>query len=106
MRQCTFCDASATLSVCVILSTVGVKPRLQANTQSLPVCGTCLSGLEAWNGVAGSPGFKERVNTAAVTLTERSNAECRSISEAKEQPSTKNEAHESVPALLSLPIRD
>ena len=104
MRRCTFCESQATLSVCVIVSTLGIKPRQQANTESVPVCRGCLERSEGWNGVSASPGIKERVNTAADALTKRSMEELQSVSEGIRGSDANTGARESAPALLSLPI--
>jgi hypothetical protein len=104
MKPCTFCDSPATNSVCSIVSTLGRKPRLQENTESVPVCKACLKIGRAWDGVAGSPGVKERVNTAVDALTKRSDEQSQPISEQVELQSKNTEARESAPAFLSLPI--
>ena len=106
MKTCTFCHSPAILSLCVIASTLGRKPRLQENTESVAVCRACLKIGRVWEGVAGSTGLKERVNTAADALTRRSDEGSQPISEKIEAGNRITEARGSAPASLSLPIRD
>ncbi len=103
MKTCTFCDSPASLSICVIASTLGLKPRLQENTESVPVCKACLSLGRAWDGVAGSSGLKERVNTVADALTKHSDEQSQPISEPVHVTDSNTEARESASAFLSLP---
>jgi hypothetical protein len=104
MKSCTYCESPAALSLCAIASTLGRKPRLQENTESVPVCQACLNDGRAWDGVAGLPGLRERVNTAVNALTKQSDEQSQPISEQVELKRENTEARESAPASLSLPI--
>lgn len=103
MKTCAFCESAATLSICVIISTLGSKPRGQENTKSLPCCKACLTRSEVWNGLTASTGLKQRVNTAADALTKRSVHESQLISEVTNVNSSNTGARESAPSFLSLP---
>jgi hypothetical protein len=103
MKACCFCDSPAAVSVCMIVSTLGKKPRRQENTEAVPLCRACLNLSQTWDGLAGRPGLKQRVNTAADALTHESTTHSQSISEHLAVEDGNNEARESAPASLSLP---
>jgi hypothetical protein len=104
MKACCFCDNPATVSVCTIVSSLGKKPRLQENTEAVPLCRACLNLSETWDGLAGRPGLKQRVNTAADALTKQSIEQSQPIFVDARVSGENNEARDSAPASLSLPI--
>lgn len=106
MKACDYCGSPAQVSICTIASTLGQRKRRQKNTTAVPVCRACLNGSQAWDGVAGLPGIKQRVNTAVEALTKQSAEQPQSTSGHFQMKDANTEARESAPALLSLPIRD
>jgi hypothetical protein len=106
MKACCFCGSPATLSVCTIVSSLGMKPRLQENTEAVPLCRACLDVPQTWDGLAGQPGLKQRVNTAADALTKHAIEQSQPIFADVRVSEENTEARGSAPASLSLPIRD
>ena len=80
MKACSVCGSQAEVSLVVLVSTLGLKPRQQKSSEAVSVCRGCLRGSEMWSGHQGSSALKLRVNEAVGALTERfvskSHSEC------------------------------
>ncbi len=44
--NCLRCGAESTISVCMVLSTKGCRPRLQKSSKALQFCSTCMGDLK------------------------------------------------------------
>ena len=44
--KCINCGRESDMSVCVILSTKGRKPRAQKSSKTISLCAVCIRGLE------------------------------------------------------------
>ena len=49
--NCTKCGRESDMSVCVILSTKGRKPRIQKSSKAISLCAACIHRMKITQGV-------------------------------------------------------
>jgi hypothetical protein len=71
-KSCSRCGARAEYSICSVVSTLGVKPRVQQSTESVLFCGACLHDSKMRDGVSPSLGVEQRVYVALSAIEQHS----------------------------------
>jgi hypothetical protein len=71
MKQCSQCRRPAEISLCTVISTLGVTERRQKCTASLPFCVLCLQRVCAENEACLPLPIRQALKTALCALTEQ-----------------------------------
>jgi hypothetical protein len=70
LKPCLCCGGAANISVCVLLSSRGTRPRRQACSRALLLCSDCLQGWLDADAVKPLAVLTARVNEAFTALNE------------------------------------
>jgi len=70
MKRCLHCERPAALSLCVVISTLGISKRRQKCTGSLPFCFSCLHQVCAESDGCLAIQIRESLQAALHALTE------------------------------------
>lgn len=69
-KLCVTCGGPAEMTLCGLLSTLGVRPRKQKPAKSVPFCIPCLRALCRDPAVRLPPKLQDRLGAALTALTE------------------------------------
>lgn len=87
-RLCSRCSGPAELSVCVLLTKLRSKPRLQKCGAAIHLCSDCIHALNESLGSIAPPAFKESFSDAytAIARPSASASEAQSGASRAEEP--------------------
>jgi hypothetical protein len=68
--NCLRCNAESTISVCLVLSTKGHRPRLQKSSKALQLCGACIRNLQSSDGRELWPSVRNALKEAYTAMNE------------------------------------
>ena len=71
MRRCLHCERPAEVSLCAVISTLGIRGRRQKCTASLPFCVSCLQRVCAKSEGSLALQIRKALKTALYALTEQ-----------------------------------
>ena len=71
MKRCLHCGCPAELSICAVVSTVGIPRRQQKATVALHFCSSCLQRFFTDGGTGILPTLREALQAACCALTQR-----------------------------------
>src|SRR4051794_4711652 len=80
-KSCSRCGVRAEYSICSVVSTLGLKPRVQQSTESVLFCGACLHDSRMRDEALPSLGVEQRVYVALSAIEQHSAAQSDSANE-------------------------